>query len=139
MQKYEIIPHMADLRIRALGSTRAGLLIAVVKGMSAAIHPTFADNAEERERPFSIGAPDFNGLLDELMKTALGFSEKNGEVYTDVRFDLVTDKEARGVLIGKSALKMEAPVKKASVQEVSMEKNPEGMWEATVVLHPESA
>ncbi len=134
MHSFDVIRNDAGPRVNARGSTRAGLLVAAIKGMHEVIHPIFYEKEGERERTFSIKADDFSGLLNELMKIAIALSKEKHEVYTDVRFDLITDKEAKGALIGKPIVTTDVAIKTASADGNTIEKNEEGMWEATVVL-----
>ncbi len=134
MNSFDVVSNAAEPQVNARGTTRAGLLVASIKGMHAVIHPTFFENEGERERTFSIKADDFIGLFNELMKIAIALSKEKQEVYTDVRFDLITDKEAKGALIGKPFVKTDITLKAASANGDSIEKNAEGMWEATVTF-----
>lgn len=134
MQKYEIIPHTADMRIRALGSTRAGLLAAVLKGMFAAAMPRAVENGKACERPFHMKADDFSALLIDVLNEAIFLSDTNHEYYDDIRFDLITDKEAKGSFVGKSAGSFETQIKAATHHDLEVKKNNQGQWEATVTF-----
>ena len=68
------------------------------------------------------------------MKIAIALSKEKQEVYTDVRFDLITDKEAKGALIGKPFVKTDVTITTAGANGTTIEKNAEGMWEATVTF-----
>jgi len=57
------------------------------------------------------------------------------EAYSDVKFTLITDKEAKGAFIARPG-RMDGPLKLAPDQQINPEKNKEGMWEAHVVLEP---
>ncbi|MEK7655356.1 MAG: archease [Patescibacteria group bacterium] len=134
MHSFDVVSNTTEPQVNARGTTRAGLLVAAIKGMHAVVHPTFFEKEGERERTFSIKADDFTGLFNELMKIAIALSKEKQEVYTDVRFDLITDKEAKGALIGKPFVKTDVTITTAGANGTTIEKNAEGMWEATVTF-----
>lgn len=135
MHSFDVVSDPAEPRVNARGTTRAGLLVAAIKGMRAVAHPTFFEKEGERERTFSIKADDFTGLLNELMKISIALSKEKQEAYTDVRFDLITDKEAKGALIGKPVVKADVTINTASSDGSTIGKNAEGIWEATIAFN----
>ncbi|MBI4139210.1 archease [Candidatus Uhrbacteria bacterium] len=134
MHSYDLLPHIADVRVRARGSTRAGLLTAALKGMFVAAQPRAAGNGNGRERSFHLTAEDASTLLADVLNEALSFSRTNQETYDDVRFDLITDKEAKGAFVGKAVSGFKTPIQAAKHHGLSVQKNAEGLWEATITF-----
>ena len=125
MQRYEILPHTADVRVRAIGSTRAGLLVAALKGMFAAAGPRFAESGDRVERPFKLEAPDFSSLLVDLLNEAVSLSDEDHEAYEDISFTLITDKKAEGVFVDRPVTGFETQIKAATHHGLDVKKNDE--------------
>jgi SHS2 domain-containing protein len=134
MQRFEILPHTADIRIKATGSTRAGLMTAALKGMSAAAGPRAKEGVEAVERPFSLSADDFPSLLVDLLNEAVSLSDTHREAYEDIRFTLATDKKAEGAFVGRPIEAFETQIKAATHHDLDIVKNAEGQWEAVIVF-----
>jgi SHS2 domain-containing protein len=134
MSPYDILPHTADMRVRASGGTRAGLLESALKGMFAAAGPRPGDGDASVERPFSVKAADFSALLVDFLNEAVSQSDVHKEVYEAVRFDLVTTTEIKGAFIGRPIDGFETQIKAATHGGVAVERNEEGLWEATITF-----
>lgn len=133
-QRFEILPQTADIRIKAMGATRAGLLIAAVKGMSAATGPRLVEKSKLVERKFDVSSPDFPSLLVDVLNEAATLSDTNKETYEDVKFSLITDKQAQGFFIGRPVSGFATRIKAATHQELDVKKNELDQWEATIVF-----
>ncbi|HWQ99933.1 MAG TPA: archease [Candidatus Methylomirabilis sp.] len=131
MHRFEMLD---ESRIRALGTTRAGLFIAALKGMCAATTPRFTEGTERVERPFKIEAPDSEALLVAVLNEALSLSNANREAYEDVSFSLITDKKAEGAFVGRPVNGFEMQIKAALHPGLEVKKNDEGSWEAVVTF-----
>ena len=135
MKRFEILPHTADIRIRAEGSTRPALFVAALQGMFAASGPESAgEKAEHVSRPFKLSAADFPTLLVDLLNEAIAASDTHREAYDDITFALVTDTKAEGAFLGKPVARFGTQIKAATHHELSVQKNAEGNWEATIVF-----
>lgn len=138
MHRYEILPHTTDVRVRALGSTRAGLLVAALKGMFAAAGPRFTEGADRVERPFKIEAPDFASLLVDVLNEAVSLSDANHEAYEDISFSLITDKKAEGVFVDRPVTGFDTRIKAATHIGLDVKKNNEGNWETILTFDASS-
>ena len=134
MHRYEILPHTADVRVRALGSTRAGLLIAALKGMFSAAVPRYVGEPTETRRPFKLESGDFNALLVDFLNEAVSLSDMNHEAYEDVAFTLITDTKAEGEFVGKPVTGFETQIKAATHTGQGATKKDEVVWEATLTF-----
>lgn len=124
-----------NLTILATGSTRAALLMACVDGVFKAMKPIEpAEDAEETERGFELKADDTPHLLAQLVRDALNYAKEQNEQYTQITFGLITDKQAEGKLIGTKVKGFERPLKEPGSSELSIEKRPDGVWEARMEL-----
>ena len=135
MKRFEILPHTADIRIRAEGSTRPALFVAALQGMFAASGPESAgEEADHVSRPFKLAATDFPTLLVDLLNEAIAASDTHREAYDDITFALVTDTKAEGAFLGAPVVGFGTQIKAATHHDLSVRKNAEGNWEATIVF-----
>ncbi len=118
-----------DNRFKVQGGTRAGLMVASLQSLFVAAEPKTDEADETRfERPFAIKAPDFNSLIVAFLDEAAKMSNERKEVYDEVRFELMTDKVARGLFAGRPALKFKTPIEGVKGK-VEAERNAENQWE----------
>lgn len=121
------------MTIHAEGATRAGLLTASVRAVYKSAFPEEVEITEEQvERPFDIKADNFIDLFAALIDASLESSRTNGDAYEGIQFTLATDKQAKGSFLGRQMAGFQAPAGKASIDPISLKKNEEGKWEATV-------
>ncbi|MFH1620641.1 MAG: archease [Patescibacteria group bacterium] len=133
-QKFEINIHDQGYKIKAWGSTRVGLFIAVLKGILSATGSQFILEAENVERGFEIKSDGAESLLVDFVNKVLTNENTNNEAYDDVKFTLITDKVANGRMIGRPVRAKEESLKSALKQDLVIKKNDEGLWEAEIIL-----
>lgn len=134
MHHFELASQDGRTILRATGSTRAGLVTALVKGLSVAQAPMILSHEETHERPFSIATQDFTEAVAELLQTALAFSAEYQETYDDVSFSLITDKKIQGQLLGKAINTAGSIVSLAKSGALHISKQDDGSWQAEVSL-----
>ncbi len=135
MKRFEILPHTADVRIRAEGSTRPALFVAALQGMFVAAEPEFVgEETDHASRPFKLAAADFPSLLVDLLNEAIAASDTHREAYDDITFSLATDTKAEGSFLGRPVVRFGTQIKAATHHGLSVQKNDEGNWEATIVF-----
>lgn len=105
-----------------------------LKGMFAAAGPRPGEGDASVERPFSVKAADFPALLIDFLNEAISHSDVNKEVYEAVRFDLVTTTEAKGAFVGRPIEGFETQIKAATHSGLAVERNEEGLWDATITF-----
>ncbi len=134
MKSFEVLPHAMGASVRVLASTRAGLATAALQGVfKVADGHVDTESDEKIERPFSVDATDFPGLLKGMLDQALAAAVQNGEAYDDVRFSLITEKQMDGAFIGKRSKGFATTI--TSVKGGMMiSKNEADEWETTVVV-----
>lgn len=137
MKTFEILPHAMGAAVRVLASTRVGLATAALQGVfTVAKGQVDTESDEKIERPFSVDASDFPGLLKGMLDQALAAAAKNGDVYDDVRFSLITEKQMDGAFIGKRCKGFATPI--TSIKGgMTIAKNEAEEWETTVVVGTE--
>lgn len=131
MNHFEI--QQNPLRIQAAGTTRAGLIVASVKGLFAASDVVYPEQGEEMKQSFEFEVGDANTLILSILRLAASSAHDHGEAYADISFALITDKKAKGELVGRKL--PSAPVI-PSVHGIDGEivKDGDGVWRATIGL-----
>jgi len=106
-KEYEVLPHTADLRIRAYGKDLKELFKNMLKGMFESLkpavvgfNPKFTDGCEESEREIEAGSHDCETLLVNFLSEALYLSDVNKEAYLDADISDISDCKIKGVLKG---------------------------------------
>ncbi len=130
---FEILPHLADVAVRATGETTEELLQALLQGMFAIAEPRWG-GGQAVERPFTIISHDPIALIVDFLSEALAQSDINKEAYTDVRFSSVTEMSAKGIFIGKSVTGFETQIKAVTYHNLEIRHLPDGMFETVVTF-----
>lgn len=84
--EYDILPHTADVRVRACGASLPELFRNALRGMAAVLQPEALARASEADRVVSLGAPDTTALLVDFLSEALALAHIHREVYVDAQF-----------------------------------------------------
>lgn len=131
---FEILPHTADVAIRASGKNMEELLQALLQGMFAAAGPKWADS-KTVERPFSVSSSDTVALVVDFLSEALATSDINKEAYTEAKFFSLTEISAKGVLVGKPITSFETQIKAVTYHNLEIRRRPDGeLLETTVTF-----
>ncbi len=133
MHRFEISETDGGRRVTVRGGTRAGLVIAAVQGLTRALlppEPASQTESEAVDRPFAHKAESFEALLEALLSEALASAVAEGEAYEHARFELITDREAKGGYVGRRAGGFARPADALRVTPGSVRRTEDGAWEA---------
>lgn len=134
MKKFEILPHTADLRIRAFGKTKKELFKNSLIGMSSFIKKIVIKNKKFKvKRNIKVQSSDLNNLLIDFLSEVLTLSDINQEVYFDVKFEEFFNKSLRATIYGIKIERFDEDIKAVTYHEIDIKKNKKGLWQATVV------
>ena len=130
---YEILPHTADVRLKASGKTPEELFSEALKGMMTIAKPAIKNSAESARRHISVVSSDQTALLIDFLNEALSLSQINKEAYTSARFSRFSETELEGELEGKSAVFGE-DIKAATYHGAEIIKTGRGGYEVTILF-----
>jgi len=130
MKSFDVRNEGGKAIVDAKATTRAGLAVAALQGMTQIAGGRTSELDEQIEREFSLEAATFNELLAKLLDHASKNTAANGEGYDDIKFTLITEKKATGALVGRPTKDAKAPGKTSVAGDVV--RNEAGEWEATV-------
>lgn len=144
MKEYEIVPHTADLKIRAYGITLEELYRNALKGMFASIKPK---STELRYKDDEVVVLHFNTerhvvvrslnqelLLADFLSECIYVSDVHDEAYFDAQFKQLSETELDALVYGVKIHGFEAlEIKAVTYNELVLEQI-DGLWCATIVF-----
>lgn len=107
---FELLPHTADIKIRAYGDSLANLFTHALIGMFNVIEPRIAGSEHKNnqliskspiiERTIEISSLDRESLLVDFLSRALYLSDTYNETYLDAKIEQITDVYVRATIYG---------------------------------------
>jgi len=150
MEKYEILEHKADLKIRAFGKTKEELFLNMLIGMSESMKPEARRPEGKIKREVKIKSLDLPALLVDFLSEALYLSQVNREVYFNVKFrklfdnegeedkssssPFATAREIEAELIGQKVERFGEDIKAVTYHSLNIRQREDGIWEATILF-----
>jgi SHS2 domain-containing protein len=131
-RKYEILEHLADLKIRAFGKTKEELFLNMMKGMMESVKPEGLTKGEKRE--IKISSSNLEALLVDFLSEVLYLSQTNKEIYKDIKFKKMTDTELEGELFGQKVERFGEDIKAVTYHGLEIHQKEDSTWEATVLF-----
>ncbi len=141
---YELIPHTADLKIRAYGMTLEELFCNSMKAMFAAAHPLSKHISYTDEKPVIhkynaehrvvVHADDQELLLIDFLSECLYLSDVHNEAYFDTRFTTLSQTEVDTIIYGVAIDRFEIiEIKAVTYHDLELVQV-NGIWQATIVF-----
>jgi len=132
MKKFEILEHKADLKIRVFGRDLKELFLNAMVGMFE--EAGYESEGEEIKREIKISSLDLPSLLVDFLSEVLYLCEVNREVYHKVLFKNLTEKELKGILIGKPLKRMGVHIKAVTYHDLDIHQKEDKTWQATILF-----
>ena len=129
--RFEILEHKADLKIRAFGKTKEELFLNMIKGMTESQKPEILPEKVKRE--IKIKSFDLEALLVDFLSEVLYLIQVNKEIYNDIKFTKFSDTEIEGELFGQKVKRFGEDIKAVTYHSLEVyQKN--GTWQAIVLF-----
>ncbi len=133
-QPFELLPHTADIVIRAYGATQAELFKNALMGMFACMEPKFSNDTITTQRIITVQAPDTEALLIAFLSEALYTSAIYYEAYRNVHMHECTAIMCSAELDGSPINGYEGPeIKAVTYHEVQI-MHTDAQWQATITF-----
>jgi len=132
MKRFEILPHKADLKIKAFGKDKKELFLNVLLAMTES--QKAKKSKEQIKREIKINSSDLSSLLVDFLSEVLYLSQVNKEVYDNINFKKFTDRELEGKLIGLKVERFGEDIKAVTYHNLDIRQLSSGAWEATVLF-----
>lgn len=130
--KFKILPHTADLKIKASGKTKEELFSNMLNGMSQSQKPEIKSK-EKIKREIKIKSLDLPSLLVDFLSEVLYLAQVNKEVYFKVRFKKISNNEIEGELIGQKVERFGEDIKAVTYHGLDVRQKKD-VWEATLLF-----
>jgi len=144
VKDFEVLPHTADIKIRAYGETKKELFCHALIGMFQIIGPQVPGCRVSNERVICeelpqkhdivIESPDQVALLVDFLSEALYLSDVHDEAYLDVDIHQLADKKISATLRGVKITGFEVVEIKAVTYHELVIKKVNDMWQADIVF-----
>jgi SHS2 domain-containing protein len=132
MKKYEILEHKADLKIRTFGKTKEELFLNMMIAMLESMKPEGLKGKAKRE--IKTESNNLSTLLVDFLSEVLYLSQVNEEIYKDIKFKKLTDKELKGELIGQKFERIGLDIKGVTYHSLDIHQKKDRAWEATILF-----
>jgi len=132
MKNYEILEHRADLKIRAFGKTKKELFLNMLLGMSESQKTEVLPI--KVKKAIKIKSLDLSALLVDFLSEILYLSQVNKEIYNDVKFTKLEDKELEAEIFGQKVERFGEDIKAATHHDLDVHQKEDGSWEATILF-----
>ncbi len=141
---FEIVPHTADLKIRAYGSSLQELFQHALQGMFQCMRPVATECHYRNERllcptltvvrPVGVNSPDVNALLVDFLSYALYLSDVHNEAYLNVAISSLTSTAIIAQLQGVPITGFqESEIKAVTYHDLNVVQK-EGLWQTEIVF-----
>jgi len=134
MKKFEILPHLADLKIRAFGKTKEELFYHCLQAMIESMKSEVRKPEEKTKEKVKIKSLDLEALLVDFLSEVLYLTQVNREIYNDIKFTKLTDTELEGELIGQKVERFGEDIKGVTHHDLDIHQRKDGIWEAIVLF-----
>lgn len=144
VKDFELVPHTADLKIRAYGTTLQELFRNALKGMFASVKPQSNSIRYDDEMPIVkhftvehkvvVKSGDQEALLIDFLSECLYLSDVHNEAYFDAQFVTFSDTELDAIIYGVKITGFEVvEIKAVTYHDLTLEQI-DGVWCATIVF-----
>src|SRR3989344_9396794 len=136
MEKYEILEHKADLKIRVFGKTKEELFLNAMLGMEDCLKslPAEASAKAGEIRKIKIKSPDLPALLVDFLSEVLYLIQTNKEIYDKVDFEKFGDTELEAEISGKAVERFGEDIKAVTYHGLEIKQIKNGLWLATILF-----
>jgi SHS2 domain-containing protein len=131
MKKFEILEHIADLKIKAFGKNLKDLFLNATLGMYKGAG--YKGEGEKIKREIEISSIDLPALLVDFLSEVLYLTETEQEVYQKIKFQECAEKKIKAVLIGQKLKKIETQIKGVTYHDLEI-KRVDNRWQAVVLF-----
>lgn len=133
MEKFKILEHTADLKIKVFGKTKKELFKNALFAMAKAL---CSESKSQKIINRKIKNKSFNSemLLVDFLSEVLYLSQVKKEVYFDVRFKKFSDTEIEGELFGKKVERFSEDIKGVTYHNLSIKQRKDKIFEAIIVF-----
>jgi SHS2 domain-containing protein len=136
MQKFEILPHTADTRLKVTANTLNGLFQAGLEGMNCIMKNALkeSDLTGDFAKKIIIKSLDESMLLIDFLSEVLTLSHKNKACYKIIGFEILDSTKLTAVIEGTRVFGFDEDIKAVTYTEAKIVKNSLNQYETIIVF-----
>lgn len=130
---YQVLGHIADLRLKVSAKTKENLFKQALKGMMSILKEKPSEK-EKIQKEIEIKSPDLVSLLVDFLNEALYEAYANKAIFPAVEFEVFEENKLKGKIFGYKAKEgFDKDIKAATYHEAEI-KEINGNYEVMLVL-----
>src|SRR3989344_7068237 len=134
--RFVVINHAADLKIKVTAETLEELFLKALEGMAYLMYRNFeVPVAAQITVPVKVSSLDINSLLTDFLSEVLYQSEAKRAVFFKAKLKRFSNSELEAELAGRAVNKFDRNIKAVTYHNVRILRNPEGLWETEVIFN----
>jgi SHS2 domain-containing protein len=133
MEKYKIIEHRADLKIKVFGKTKEELFENAVLAMNDYLQPEIK-NSKIIKRKILIKSFDIKTLIVDFLSEILYLIQTKKETYFKTDFKKFNDTEINAFIFGRKVKKFNEDIKAVTYYDLEIKQKEKNLWQATILF-----
>jgi len=135
MKEFEVLEHIADLKIKVSGQDLPELFINAALAVAEQQKPGITSPEAEKEEweSVEIQSSDLNSLLVDWLNEILSRSDLSKKVYTDFQIEELSENRLRAKIAGQKVSQKQIEIKAATYHGLEIKKINKH-WKATIIF-----
>lgn len=129
--KYELLPHLADLKIRVFGKNKNELFENAMVGMFEGAG--FAATKQIAKKEIGVESINSESLLIDFLNEVLYLASVNKEIYQKIIYREFSEHKIRAELLGKKIKRFDSEIKGATHHNLEIKKIKD-YWQAIILF-----
>ena len=134
MKHFSFMPHTADVRLIAKGSSYEELFQASLEGMASLLSHKQRLTSTSECTHITISAPDISLLLIDFLSRVLTISLVEQVLFTRITFDEISDTSLCATIHGNKVERFDEDIKAVTYHEAYVAKDKDGTYVVTIVF-----
>lgn len=136
MQKHEILPHTADLRLKVEADSLPNLFAESLIGLSEILKPGFCQLTKElaAKKGIRLSSPNPTYLLIDFLSAVLTFSYQHEVIFCQAKFQTLTENSLQAEIFGSKVDGFDEDIKAVTYHEANVQRNQIGNLETVIVF-----
>lgn len=133
--KFVVLDHTADPKIRVVGETLSDLFSQALEGTASLLYRDYAARGESSVAvAVKVSSIDVNSLLVDFLSEALYQSDLHQSIFPAVKMRRFTNSELEADLLGKNIARFDRNIKAVTYHGVRILRNPDGLWQTDIIF-----
>ena len=134
MQRFEYLPHIADIRVKVESDTLEGLFHSSLQAMNGIILNKDIISSERFTKEIKLKAIDTTILLVDFLSDVLTESHTEKALFTEMEILKLSDTAIEARISGYTLPKFDEDIKAVTYHEAEVIRNEMGYWETMLIF-----